>query len=245
MLSTRHHSPVNLHRSFTVVVSFSNAKINIIWQKRSEIRAFTPSLVNIYIVWEICSKKNTSFCLGHVAFTNYVSTWKTLISQRSKFIFYLVFAVHQTITLTVSNDFFKMLGYSIIFLLLIAIRARSVTFTSCTPTIAVQRSQSYVTQSYQVVAIGHPERDVRRASHRGSKQQHRSWSQSLFAYASHHVRSFTRWYRKSFQVAIPLTIACSRYTYDGVILHAHPVRGESHNQRNITGEVATIAYFIF
>jgi len=25
----------------------------------------------------------------------------------------------------------------------------------------------------------------------------------------------------------------------GVILHAHPVRGESHNQRNTTGEVAT------
>jgi len=40
--------------------------------------------------------------------------------------------------------------------------------------------------------------------------------------------------------AISLTIACPRYTYDGVILHAHPVRGESHNQRNTTGEVATI-----
>ena len=26
----------------------------------------------------------------------------------------------------------------------------------------------------------------------------------------------------------------------GVVLHAHPVRGESHNQRNTTGEVATI-----
>ena len=25
----------------------------------------------------------------------------------------------------------------------------------------------------------------------------------------------------------------------GVVLHAHPVRGESHNQRNTTGEVAT------
>ena len=30
-----------------------------------------------------------------------------------------------------------------------------------------------------------------------------------------------------------------RYIYYGVILHAHPVRGESHNQRNSTGEVAT------
>ena len=28
--------------------------------------------------------------------------------------------------------------------------------------------------------------------------------------------------------------------YNGVILHAHPVRGESHNQRNTTGEVASV-----
>jgi len=41
-------------------------------------------------------------------------------------------------------------------------------------------------------------------------------------------------------LAISLTIACSRYTYDGVILPAHPFRGESHNQRNTTGEVATL-----
>ena len=40
-------------------------------------------------------------------------------------------------------------------------------------------------------------------------------------------------------LAISLTIACSRYRYDGVILPAHPVRGESHTQRNTTGEVAT------
>jgi len=40
-------------------------------------------------------------------------------------------------------------------------------------------------------------------------------------------------------LAISLIIACSRYTYNGVILHAHPVCGESHNQRNATGEVAT------
>ena len=39
-------------------------------------------------------------------------------------------------------------------------------------------------------------------------------------------------------LAISLTIACLRYTY-GVILPAHAVRGESHNQRNTTGEVAT------
>ena len=34
-------------------------------------------------------------------------------------------------------------------------------------------------------------------------------------------------------------IACSRHLHNGVILHAHPVRGESHNQRNTTGEIAT------
>jgi len=66
------------------------------------------------------------------------------------------------------------------------------------------------------------------ASHRGSKQQWRSCLQSLFAYVGHHVRSFTC-YRQSFHVAISLTIACSRYVHNGVILHAHPVRGESHN----------------
>jgi len=32
-----------------------------------------------------------------------------------------------------------------------------------------------------------------------------------------------------------------RTTYmHGVVLHAHPVRGESHNQCNITGEVTTL-----
>ena len=33
------------------------------------------------------------------------------------------------------------------------------------------------------------------------------------------------------------------YMY-GVVLHAHPVRGESHIQCNTTGEVATIANVI-
>jgi len=66
------------------------------------------------------------------------------------------------------------------------------------------------------VAIGNPERQVHKAPHRGSKQQQRSC------------------------VAISLTIACSRYIYSGVILRAHPARGESHNQRNTTGEVATV-----
>jgi len=30
------------------------------------------------------------------------------------------------------------------------------------------------------------------------------------------------------------------YMY-GVVLHAHPVRGESYNQRNTTGEVAIVS----
>jgi len=43
-------------------------------------------------------------------------------------------------------------------------------------------------------------------------------------------------------LAISLTIDCSRYIYHCVILYAHPVRGESHNQRNTTGEVATLLF---
>jgi len=44
---------------------------------------------------------------------------------------------------------------------------------------------------------------------------------------------------REIMLAISLTIACSRYIYNGVILHASPVRGELHNQRNTTEEVAT------
>ena len=65
------------------------------------------------------------------------------------------------------------------------------------------------------VAIGNPKQHVRNTSHRGSKQQWRSC------------------------VVISLTIACSRYIYNGVILRAHPGPGESHIQRNTAGEVAT------
>jgi len=36
-----------------------------------------------------------------------------------------------------------------------------------------------------------------------------------------------------------LLLVRATYLY-GVILHAHPVRGESRNQGNTTGEVATI-----
>ena len=35
-----------------------------------------------------------------------------------------------------------------------------------------------------------------------------------------------------------LLLVRATYTY-GVVLHAHSIRGESHNQRNTTGEVAT------
>jgi len=69
---------------------------------------------------------------------------------------------------------------------------------------------------HSAVAIGNPERHVRKALHRGSKQQQRLC------------------------VAISLAIACSRHIYNGVILHAHPVRGESHKQRNAYGEVPTV-----
>ena len=40
-------------------------------------------------------------------------------------------------------------------------------------------------------------------------------------------------------LAIFLIIACSCFICNGVILHAHPVRDESHSQRNTIGEVAT------
>jgi len=36
-----------------------------------------------------------------------------------------------------------------------------------------------------------------------------------------------------------LLLIRATYMY-GVVLHAHPVRGESHNQRNTTREVATL-----
>jgi len=56
------------------------------------------------------------------------------------------------------------------------------------------------------------------------------------------AQSFASWQQATIEImlAISLTIACPRYTYDGVILHTHPGRGESHNQRNTTGEVATL-----
>ena len=68
------------------------------------------------------------------------------------------------------------------------------------------------------VVIGNPERHMRKASHCGSKQQ----------LSSHAMITL-------------LLLVRARYMY-GVVLHAHPVRGESHNQRNNTGEVATLLF---
>jgi len=36
-----------------------------------------------------------------------------------------------------------------------------------------------------------------------------------------------------------LLLVRATYMY-GLVLHTHPIHGESHNQRNTTGEVATI-----
>ena len=60
------------------------------------------------------------------------------------------------------------------------------------------------------VAIGYPERHMRKASHCGRKQQQ----------SSH---------------AMITLLLLVRATYmNGVVLDAHHVRGESHNQRNTT-----------
>jgi len=57
------------------------------------------------------------------------------------------------------------------------------------------------------------------------------------------AQTFVLWQQaiKEIMLAISLTIACSRFIYHGFILRAHLVRGESHNQRNTTGEVAAIS----
>jgi len=56
------------------------------------------------------------------------------------------------------------------------------------------------------------------------------------------AQNFALWQQATIEImlAISLIIACSRYIYNGVIFHAHPVRSESHNQRNAIGEVATL-----
>jgi len=66
---------------------------------------------------------------------------------------------------------------------------------------------------------------------------HMPWS--LSAYAGRYVQSFTSQYRQSFHATITLLLLVRATYMYGVVLHAHLVRGESHNQRNTTGEVAT------
>ena len=55
------------------------------------------------------------------------------------------------------------------------------------------------------------------------------------------VQSFTPWQQATIEITRwdHSIIVCSRHIHNGVILHSHPVRGESHNQRNTTGAVAT------
>jgi len=57
------------------------------------------------------------------------------------------------------------------------------------------------------------------------------------------AQSFAPWQEATIEITRRdhSIIACSRHIHNGVILHAHPVRGELHNQRNTTGKVATMA----
>jgi len=56
------------------------------------------------------------------------------------------------------------------------------------------------------------------------------------------VGSFALWQQATIEITRRdhSIIACSHHIHNGVILHAHPVRGESHNQRNTAREVATV-----
>jgi len=56
------------------------------------------------------------------------------------------------------------------------------------------------------------------------------------------AQSFAPWQQATIEITRRdhSTIACSRHTHI-FVLRAHPVRGESHNQRNASGEVATVA----
>ena len=57
-----------------------------------------------------------------------------------------------------------------------------------------------------------------------------------------YAQSFTLWQQATIEFTCHdhSIIACSRHMY-GVVLHAHPVRGESHNQHNTTREVAAVS----
>jgi len=53
-------------------------------------------------------------------------------------------------------------------------------------------------------------------------------------------RSHRQYHQRLHATITLLLLVRATYIY-GAVLHAHPVRGESHNQRNTTGEVATVA----
>jgi len=54
------------------------------------------------------------------------------------------------------------------------------------------------------------------------------------------AQSFTLWQQATIEITCDdHSIACLCHVYMGVILHAHPVCGESHIQRNTNWEVAT------
>jgi len=148
-----HHSSINLHRSFSYCQFFkcTNQHHLTKTQQKKSLHSFTWQC-STHIAWQNGSKKTQVFCRGHMAFTDYTDTWKTLINQRSKYVYCLVFVMHQLMTLTVTMDFLIYSVYSIIFPLLIAVRAKSATSTSCTPNMVFERSQSYIRQSYRVVA---------------------------------------------------------------------------------------------
>jgi len=79
----------------------------------------------------------------------------------------------------------------------------------------VSQSNIVLTHTHtDIVAIGKPERQVCKASH---------WQQATIEITCHDHS----------------IIACSRHAYMGVIRRAHPVRGESHIQRNANQEVVT------
>jgi len=58
-----------------------------------------------------------------------------------------------------------------------------------------------------------------------------------------YAQSFAPWQQATIEISRRdhSVVACSRHTHI-FVLRAHPVRGESHNQRNTTGEVATICF---
>jgi len=53
------------------------------------------------------------------------------------------------------------------------------------------------------------------------------------------AQSFAPWQQATIEITLLLLV---RATYKYYVLRAHPVRGESYNQRNTTGEVATLDY---